>query len=180
MSRQVNLKSPRRKNILEHYGLSCVWCSISLNEDNASLDHTLCVSEGGSDWRGNLLPSCRKCNGDRGCKPARAWLQSCTDRGFKVRTRVVQKALKRMEDPRSVYEHWIKHNLRIQGKLTPGESVEINQLIPIAFVPAGVQKRLRTESLIRMRESCEYIFGRSQFSLSELVTHQPSLFCQSR
>ena len=86
---------------MEAYGGQCVWCSRDLSEDvaSASADHVLCLSADGSNWLGNLLLSCKKCNRQRGDTPAELWLERCLAEGVKVKVRAVRSAIKRsLED----------------------------------------------------------------------------------
>jgi len=140
--------------------------------ETATIDHIRCVCDGGSDWDGNLLPCCLSCNRQRGDKNAHSWLQSCTDRGLKVRKRVVKKALKRIKDIRSINECW----KAMHRDHSTEEMQEIEARAMINFGVDSPRKSLRTENMLRMRASAEFAFGRTQHSLQELYHHHPEYF----
>ncbi len=57
-----------RKNIFQHYGHRCCYCSRQLTQKDLNLDHILPRSRGGvSDWS-NVVPSCIPCNKRKGSR----------------------------------------------------------------------------------------------------------------
>lgn len=107
----------RKETVLRAYGRSCAWCSIALTRSNASIDHVRCLSCGGSNWVGNLLPSCIACNEARGDLDARSWLSLCLQAGKAVRVDLVREAITRAEgNPRSGKEYEIRFQEAEQKK----------------------------------------------------------------
>ncbi len=51
-----------KKQILDEAGWKCEYCGAALNEHNASIDHKVPRSKGGTDRRDNLAAACRQCN----------------------------------------------------------------------------------------------------------------------
>lgn len=87
----------RKEIVLCAYGRTCSWCSTPLRKANATVDHVRCVIDGGSNWTGNLIPSCLDCNRERGRAPARDWLVRCLEEGREVRIELVRSAIERSE-----------------------------------------------------------------------------------
>jgi 5-methylcytosine-specific restriction endonuclease McrA len=44
----------------------CHWCAVDLDEYNATVDHLIPLSVGGTDARSNLVLACVPCNNARG------------------------------------------------------------------------------------------------------------------
>lgn len=44
----------------------CIYCKSKLNEKNASTDHIVPISDGGTNVQVNLVVVCDRCNGERG------------------------------------------------------------------------------------------------------------------
>ncbi len=44
----------------------CVFCDKKLTETNVTTDHIIPLSKGGNNCQVNLIPSCLKCNNERG------------------------------------------------------------------------------------------------------------------
>lgn len=47
---------------LAYYGFRCRYCGIEMSTAEATRDHQIPLSRGGSDWASNLVPACRACN----------------------------------------------------------------------------------------------------------------------
>lgn len=45
---------------------NCMYCSSKLTDDNATIDHIVPISNGGSNCQVNLIVCCRDCNSERG------------------------------------------------------------------------------------------------------------------
>jgi hypothetical protein len=52
----------KRVEILKRDGYQCFYCRCVLQQDNFYLDHLHPKSEGGYNWKSNLVTSCRTCN----------------------------------------------------------------------------------------------------------------------
>jgi len=99
---------PVKEKLLRQHHFRCAWCSHELTYQAATLDHVLCVTAGGSDWIGNLLPSCSDCNWYRGDTDAETWMKLCLLAGKNVRKRAVRKAIQRSRyDRRSDHVSWL-------------------------------------------------------------------------
>ena len=64
---------PSKKNILRRDKYICQYCSIELNETNATVDHIIPRHRGGSNSWVNMVAACRDCNlfkGNRSPKEA--------------------------------------------------------------------------------------------------------------
>jgi 5-methylcytosine-specific restriction endonuclease McrA len=44
----------------------CIYCEKELNNDNATADHIVPISDGGNNSQVNLIVCCKDCNGERG------------------------------------------------------------------------------------------------------------------
>ena len=98
-----------KRKLYEGYGYGCVWCSQTLTESTASVDHVICSAAGGSNWKGNLLPACKRCNIKRGDKIAEQWLVECLQKGYTVKLKAIKAALLRVKiDPRSRKAHFLE------------------------------------------------------------------------
>jgi hypothetical protein len=58
--------SPTRKNILRRDNHSCQYCSCKLDSENATIDHVLPRSKGGTHKWENVVACCLKCNRKKG------------------------------------------------------------------------------------------------------------------
>lgn len=105
----------RKEIVLCTLGKECSWCSRPLTKANATVDHVRCVVDDGSNWTGNLIPSCLTCNEERGSTDARSWLRLCLAEGRKVRLELVEAAIERSEThPRCDHRLNVAHRLREQ------------------------------------------------------------------
>jgi len=85
-------KKIRRKQLLERYGGSCVYC----DKPNAeTLDHIVAKTKGGDRGPNNLLPCCGRCNNSKGDKHWRVWFRGqafySRDRESKIEEWVIAK-----------------------------------------------------------------------------------------
>lgn len=76
----ITMTSPEAKRlwkraIKEHFNNTCVYCGIKHEPDNLTLDHVRPRAYGGPDLTSNLVPSCRKCNQDKGSKNWLSWMR---------------------------------------------------------------------------------------------------------
>lgn len=94
-------RAPRRgadiRALIARDGDRCVWCGAVLAADDyqASVDHVLPCSNGGSNSRSNYLLSCYSCNTRRRSVPASKWLKKCLIGGKQADVPAVLGALKR-------------------------------------------------------------------------------------
>ena len=47
-------------------GATCLYCETVLNEENATADHIVPISNGGNNTQVNLIVCCKSCNSERG------------------------------------------------------------------------------------------------------------------
>ncbi len=50
----------------EHKSAKCIYCNTKLNEENATADHIIPISDGGNNCQINLVVCCKDCNNERG------------------------------------------------------------------------------------------------------------------
>ena len=57
------------------------WCAVLLRDpcvycgrEADTIDHILCIKEGGTNDWANLAPSCRSCNSKKNTRPLLSWL----------------------------------------------------------------------------------------------------------
>lgn len=55
-----------KEKVLSGEAKNCIYCDTLLTEDNATAEHVIPISQGGSNSKINLLVCCKKCNNDRG------------------------------------------------------------------------------------------------------------------
>jgi 5-methylcytosine-specific restriction endonuclease McrA len=58
----------QRRIILAIYGHACIYCKASLTDDTAQIDHVIPFSQGGATSIRNGVPSCKKCNLQKGVR----------------------------------------------------------------------------------------------------------------
>lgn len=67
------------RRLLERYRHSCAYCEVKLAPwgrefpNSLQWDHVVPLSKGGSDGVGNILPSCRSCNGNKSARFLSDW-----------------------------------------------------------------------------------------------------------
>jgi hypothetical protein len=97
----AGLSVNRRKMLLlgSRDGEHCIWCGKPLTHRcaDATVDHVVCRSHGGSNALENLVLACAACNHKRADLPADLWLERCVQRGLAVDTAAVNAALRRAE-----------------------------------------------------------------------------------
>lgn len=78
------------QTVIERDGSLCVWCSKELSAEHpqASLDHLIPDSRGGSVCSWNALLSCQHCNNSRGTTDAFTWMLICRARGLELQEQV--------------------------------------------------------------------------------------------
>lgn len=64
-----------RQAIIEHFNSTCVYCGVQHDPTALTLDHVRPRSFGGHDLTSNLVPSCKKCNQDKGSKHWLQWMR---------------------------------------------------------------------------------------------------------
>jgi 5-methylcytosine-specific restriction endonuclease McrA len=50
----------------ENKETNCIYCDVELNNENATADHIIPISEGGNNCQVNLVVCCKDCNNQRG------------------------------------------------------------------------------------------------------------------
>jgi len=104
--------SKRKNVVLLTYGPACVWCGCELQNNSATIDHIRCVDEGGSNWIGNLLPSCGSCNAERNNLSVENWLSVCLRRKMDVNIKLVEEAIERARNnPLAENQNYCRHRL---------------------------------------------------------------------
>jgi hypothetical protein len=97
----ASLSANRRKMLLlgSRDGEHCIWCGKPLTHRcaDATVDHVVCRSRGGSNALENLVLACAACNHRRADLPADLWLERCVRRGLEVDTAAVSAALRRAQ-----------------------------------------------------------------------------------
>ena len=69
------MPNPKRKRkILELHGYRCVYCGEEAEADDLTVDHVQPRVKGGDHSKGNLVACCRRCNAEKGGRPAWAFL----------------------------------------------------------------------------------------------------------
>lgn len=64
-----------RRSIKEHFGCTCVYCGITYDLHELTLDHVHPRSLGGEDITSNVVPACSSCNQDKGSLHWREWMR---------------------------------------------------------------------------------------------------------
>lgn len=92
----------RRKQVprlIQRDGCKCAWCATELTDTKATVDHVLPYSQGGTNRIENLVLSCARCNRARGSLSATSFLARCIAAGMRVRSGVVNQAIRRAGQP---------------------------------------------------------------------------------
>lgn len=55
-----------REFVINHKKAKCLYCEKFLNQDNATADHIIPISNGGNNCQVNLIVCCKDCNSERG------------------------------------------------------------------------------------------------------------------
>ena len=64
-----------RRAIKEHFDCQCVYCGKSYELHELTLDHVIPRYLGGETTTRNLVPSCRKCNQNKGTNNWLSWMR---------------------------------------------------------------------------------------------------------
>ena len=76
-----------RRAIKEHFNCQCVYCGEFHELHNLTIDHVRPKCKGGTDTTTNVVPSCRRCNQDKGSREWLDWMRARfgqTDREHKI------------------------------------------------------------------------------------------------
>ena len=65
-----------RRAIKEHFNCQCVYCGETYELHELTLDHVRPKCYGGEDLTSNLVPSCWKCNQDKGSNNWLQWMRA--------------------------------------------------------------------------------------------------------
>jgi 5-methylcytosine-specific restriction endonuclease McrA len=69
-------KRLHRRAIKEYFNCQCVYCGETYELHELTLDHVRPKCFGGEDLTSNLVPSCRKCNQDKGSNNWLQWMRN--------------------------------------------------------------------------------------------------------
>jgi hypothetical protein len=72
------------KEFIRDKVMHCLYCDTELNNENATTDHIVPISQKGNNCQVNLVICCQSCNVDRGNQDFKTYLQSKNKR-YKVR-----------------------------------------------------------------------------------------------
>ena len=64
-----------RRAIKEHFNCQCVYCGETYELNELTLDHVIPRFNGGQTITRNLVPSCRKCNQNKGTNNWLTWMR---------------------------------------------------------------------------------------------------------
>jgi 5-methylcytosine-specific restriction endonuclease McrA len=79
-------RKAHRQQILQRFGGHCFYCWEK--PERLTIDHIIPRSKGGTEYHGNLAPSCHRCNGSKSDKEVIAWLRSQSFYSPEVEARV--------------------------------------------------------------------------------------------
>jgi HNH endonuclease len=100
----AGLSANRRKMVLlgGRDGERCIWCGkeLSYRSPDATVDHVVCRSRGGSNSIENLVLACAACNHRRADAPVEEWLERCLALELDVDTAALTAAIRRSERDR--------------------------------------------------------------------------------
>ena len=65
-----------RRAIKEHFNCTCVYCGEFHELPNLTIDHVRPKCKGGTDTTANVVPSCRRCNQEKGSREWQDWMRS--------------------------------------------------------------------------------------------------------
>ena len=65
-----------RRAIKEHFNCTCVYCGKSYELHKLTIDHVHPKCKGGEDITTNVVPSCRRCNQEKGSNHWLDWMRS--------------------------------------------------------------------------------------------------------
>lgn len=71
--------------IEENKEAKCLYCERELNNENATTDHIVPISEGGNNCQVNLIVCCKDCNGERGNLDFKSYLVMKNKRYKKIK-----------------------------------------------------------------------------------------------
>ena len=84
LKRKKPLNSHQRRNriktLIQVFGNRCVYCNVRLNREHshdnqATVDHIIPLSLGGTNFQDNIILACFKCNSHRQSKSFIRWLK---------------------------------------------------------------------------------------------------------
>ena len=65
-----------RRAIKEHFNCQCVYCGGTYELQQLTIDHVRPKCKGGRDETANVVPSCQRCNQEKGSKDWLDWMRS--------------------------------------------------------------------------------------------------------
>src|SRR6185369_12384992 len=97
------LSFEQKQTVYRKYGRKCFYCGQVENGDTITIDHIIPVSQGGTHFLDNCVPSCRKCNLSKKDLYTDEWLAILKIRRNKMFNTVkkITKTIKTLEDRKS-------------------------------------------------------------------------------
>jgi len=102
-----------RLEILKRDEFKCFYCLCDLNHDDFYLDHIFPRSNGGHDWKTNLVTSCRDCNTRKNTEDAESFLLSNYRKGLFSQNEFIEQKNK-LEKLKFEYEEIKQRETKIQ------------------------------------------------------------------
>jgi len=65
-----------RRAVKEHFNCTCVYCGELHELHNLTIDHVRPKCKGGRDVTTNVVPSCRRCNQEKGSRNWLDWMRA--------------------------------------------------------------------------------------------------------
>lgn len=75
-----------KEYLKSHRNSKCPYCGIPLTYENATTDHIIPISNGGSNAQVNMIVCCKNCNGERGNLPFMEYLRNKNKKYSKTKT----------------------------------------------------------------------------------------------
>jgi len=93
----------KRIEILKRDEYKCFYCLRELKQSDFCLDHIFPQSQGGHDWKSNLVSSCKECNTKKNAGDADSFLKTCYREGL-IEQSEFWKQTKKLQKLKSEYE----------------------------------------------------------------------------
>ena len=96
-------KKSNRLEILKRDEYKCFYCLCDLEQNDFYLDHIFPRSNGGHDWKSNLVSACRTCNTKKSVDDVDSFLMSNYRKGLMLQTEYLQQKNK-LDEMKSQYQ----------------------------------------------------------------------------